>query len=179
MSEPRDRLTHLDPRGRPRMVDVSEKRETRRRAVAVGAVRMSEETLSAIIEGGTPKGHVLQIAQIAGIQAGKRCGDLIPLCHVLPGTTLTVELDEDPTLPGIRVTAEAAATARTGVEMEALTAAAVALLTVYDMVKAMDRGMVLESIQLVRKEGGRSGVWVREEGTDIPSGDRPGRSTPA
>jgi len=149
------------------MVDVSDKKETKRRAIATGAIRMGEETLSAIRGGGAPKGDVLQVAQIAGIQAGKRCGDLIPLCHVLPGTSLTVELEEDRELPGIRVRAEATATAATGVEMEALLAASVALLTVYDMLKAMDRGMVLESIQLVRKEGGRSGLWVREEGAEV------------
>jgi cyclic pyranopterin phosphate synthase len=149
------------------MVDVSGKEETRRRAIATGAIRMGRETLSAIRRGSSPKGDVLQVAQIAGIQAGKRCGDLIPLCHVLPGTSLTVELEEDRDLPGIRVRAEATASATTGVEMEALLAASVALLTVYDMVKAMDRGMVLERIQLVRKEGGRSGLWVREEETEI------------
>lgn len=179
MSEAREGLTHLDAGGRPRMVDVSDKKETRRRAIATGAIRMGEETLSAIRRGSAAKGDVLQVAQIAGIQAGKRCGDLIPLCHVLPGTSLSVELEEDRALPGIRVRAEATATATTGVEMEALLAASVALLTVYDMLKAMDRGMVLERIQLVRKEGGRSGLWVREEGGEINPPDRESGSGPS
>jgi len=163
MSKPRSRLTHLDPQGLPRMVDVSEKETTQRRAVAEGAIRMAPETLSAITEGRSPKGDVLQVARIAGIQAGKRSGDLIPLCHILPGASLVVNLEEDPKLPGVRVRAEATIQGQTGVEMEALTAASVALLTVYDMVKAMDRGMVLEGIRLVSKEGGRSGSWTQEE----------------
>jgi cyclic pyranopterin phosphate synthase len=163
MTDPAERLTHLDPDGRPRMVDVSGKGETARRAVAEGAIRMDPETLSAIIRGQSPKGDVLQVARIAGIQAGKRSGELIPLCHLLPGASIVVELDADPDLPGIRATAEATIQGRTGVEMEALTAVSIALLTVYDMAKAMDRGMVLEGIRLVVKEGGRSGKWVRGE----------------
>jgi len=158
------KLTHLDDQGRPRMVDVSEKEETRRKAVAVGAIRMARDTLSAISQGRSPKGDVLQVARIAGIQAGKRSGDLIPLCHVLPAASLVVDLKEDSDLPGIRVRAEAVFQGKTGVEMEALTAVSVALLTVYDMVKAMDRGMVLEGIHLLSKEGGRSGGWVWKEG---------------
>jgi cyclic pyranopterin phosphate synthase len=161
MTDREKELTHLDADGRPRMVDVSGKDETRRRAVAEGAIRMAPETLSAIVRGGSPKGDVLQVARIAGIQAGKRSGDLIPLCHLLPGASLSVEIEEDPDLPGLRVRAEASIRGQTGVEMEALTAASVALLTVYDMAKAMDRGMVLEGIRLVSKEGGRSGKWER------------------
>lgn len=152
----------MDDQGRPRMVDVSRKEDTRRRAVAEGAIRMAPETLSAILEGRTPKGDVLQVARIAGIQAGKRTSDLIPLCHALPGASVAVDLWEDPKLPGIRVRTEATVVGQTGVEMEALTAASVALLTVYDMAKALDRSMSLEEIRLQSKEGGRSGAWIRE-----------------
>jgi len=163
MREESRRLTHVDAQGRPRMVDVSGKEETNRKAVAEGAIRMAPETLSAILEGRTAKGDVLQVARIAGIQAGKRTGDLIPLCHALPGASLSVDLAEDPELPGIRVWAEATFKGKTGVEMEALTAACVALLTVYDMAKAVDRGMEISEVRLVSKEGGRSGRWFREE----------------
>jgi cyclic pyranopterin phosphate synthase len=156
-------LTHLDGTGSARMVDVSEKAETRRRAVASGRIRMAPETLEKILAGDAPKGDVLGVARIAGIQAGKRTGDLIPLCHVLPGATVAVSLDPDPELPGIVVRAEASCSGQTGVEMEALTAAAVALLTVYDMAKGIDRAMVLEEVRLERKEGGRSGIWERSE----------------
>lgn len=156
-------LTHLDHQGRPRMVDVSAKEETRRVAVAEGAIRMAPETLAAISSGRTKKGDVLQVARIAGIQAGKRSGELIPLCHILPGASLVVNLEEDPDLPGVRVKAEASIQGQTGVEMEALTAASVALLTVYDMAKALDRGMVIQDVRLLSKEGGRSGSWVRSE----------------
>ena len=162
MKDPRSKLTHLDPQGMPRMVDVSQKEDTHRRAVAEGAIRMAPETLQAIRDGKTPKGDVLQIAQIAGIQGGKRSGELIPLCHMLPGASLVVELEADSELPGVRVRAEARIRGQTGVEMEALTAASVALLTVYDMAKSMDRGMVLEGIRLVTKEGGKSGRWSLE-----------------
>jgi len=163
MKDPQPKLTHLDSEGRPRMVDVSQKDDTQRRAVAEGAIRMAPETLRAIQEGRTPKGDVLQIAQVAGIQGGKRSAELIPLCHMLPGTSLAVNLVADPDLPGVRVWAEARIRGQTGVEMEALTAASVALLTVYDMAKSMDRGMVLEEIRLVTKEGGKSGRWSLED----------------
>lgn len=163
MKDPRSKLTHLDPQGTPRMVDVSQKEDTHRRAVAEGAIRMAPETLQAIRDGKTLKGDVLQIAQIAGIQGGKRSGELIPLCHMLPGASLVVELEADSELPGVRVRAEARIRGQTGVEMEALTAASVALLTVYDMAKSMDRGMVLEGIRLVTKEGGKSGRWSLED----------------
>ena len=163
MNDPSSRLTHLDGRGKPRMVDVSGKKETPRKAVAEGAIRMDPATLEAIVEGEARKGDVLQVARVAGIQAGKRAGDLIPLCHILPGASLTVDLRADPDLPGVRVTAEATIQGQTGVEMEALTAASVALLTVYDMVKAMDRGMEIQGVRLRSKEGGRSGNWTREE----------------
>ena len=163
MKDPRSKLTHLDPQGQPRMVDVSQKEDTHRMAVAEGAIRMAPETLQAIQDGKTPKGDVLQVAQIAGIQGGKRSGELIPLCHMLPGASLVVRLEADSDLPGVRVRAEARIRGQTGVEMEALTAASVALLTVYDMAKSMDRGMVLEGIRLVTKEGGRSGRWSLED----------------
>jgi cyclic pyranopterin phosphate synthase len=143
------------------MVDVSSKDETRRRAVATGRIRMAAATLAKILAGDAPKGDVLGVARIAGIQAGKRTGDLIPLCHVLPGASVTVTLEPDEELPGIVVTAEAVYAGQTGVEMEALTAASLALLTVYDMAKALDREMVIEAIRLERKEGGRSGTWSR------------------
>lgn len=157
-------LSHLDSSGKPRMVDVSDKEESPRRAVAEGRIRMAPETFAALQEGGSPKGDVLQVARLAGIQAGKKTGDLIPLCHLLPGVSLAVELVADPDLPGIGVRATASLRGRTGVEMEALTAASVALLTVYDMVKSMDRRMVMDGIRLMSKEGGRSGTWNRPEG---------------
>ncbi len=164
------RLTHTDPEGRARMVGVSDKEESQRRAVARGAIRMEPETLEAIRQERTPKGDILQVARIAGIQAGKRTGELIPLCHLLPAVTIHVELEADPDLPGIRVRTEARTGSRTGVEMEALTAAAVALLTVYDMAKALDRGMVLDEVRLVEKEGGRSGHWTEASTAEGSSG---------
>jgi len=144
------------------MVDVSGKDGSVRKAVAEGTIRMAMETFQAIRDGETSKGEVLQVARLAGIQAGKRTGELIPLCHLLPGTSLEVNVELDPDLPGVRVSASATLAGQTGVEMEALTASSVALLTVYDMAKSMDRGMVLEGIRLVSKEGGRSGTWTRE-----------------
>jgi len=162
MEHPPKPLSHLDSQGRPRMVDVSRKEESLRRAVAEGSIRMAAETLAAIQVGDTPKGEVLQVARLAGIQAGKRTGELIPLCHLLPGTSLAVDVELDSDLPGVRVRSTATLSGQTGVEMEALTATAIALLTVYDMVKSMDRSMVLEGIRLVSKEGGRSGRWTRE-----------------
>ncbi len=153
------KLTHLDARGRPRMVDVSAKRDTRRTALAEGRIRMAPATLAAIQEGAVSKGHVLRVAEVAGVMAGKRTGELIPLCHLLPGASIQVEVVPEPDLPGVRARAVARIEGQTGVEMEALTAVSVALLTVYDMAKAVDRGMVIEGVRLLRKEGGRSGVW--------------------
>lgn len=153
------RPTHLDDTGAARMVDVTGKDETTRIAVAEGTLRMDPETLAALVEGRTPKGEALAVARVAGIQAGKRTDQLIPLCHALPGASVTVELEPDPGVPGVRARAEARYHGRTGVEMEALTAVTVALLTLYDMCKALDRGMILEEVRLVRKEGGRSGIW--------------------
>jgi cyclic pyranopterin monophosphate synthase len=145
------------------MVDVGEKPETRRTAVAGGSIRMRPETLEAITAGTTPKGNVLLVAQLAGIMAAKRTADLIPLCHPLPLTSVDVDLVPDPDLPGLRARATARVSGRTGVEMEALTAVTVALLTVYDMCKAIDRSMSLVDVRLLRKEGGRSGDWNAEE----------------
>lgn len=155
-------LTHLDSEGRPRMVDVADKDVTSREAVAVGRIRMSPEALGAIRKGRTEKGDVLKVAELAGIMAGKRTGELIPLCHLLPAVSLTVELEPDLELPGVRCRASARIAGQTGVEMEALTATTMALLTVYDMVKSLDRGMRIEGVELVRKSGGRSGTWTAD-----------------
>jgi cyclic pyranopterin phosphate synthase len=154
-----DRLTHLSAEGEAHMVDVTGKDETLRVAVAEGRIRMQGATLDSILAGDAAKGDVLGTARLAGIMAAKRTAELVPLCHALPGASATVDLSADPSLPGIVARAEARYLGRTGVEMEALTAVAVALLTVYDMAKAMDRSMTLEDIRLVRKEGGRSGTW--------------------
>lgn len=156
-------LTHLDPEGRPRMVDVTAKGSTERAAEAEGWIRMSEATLEAVDAGRTPKGDVLMVAELAGIQAAKRTAELIPLCHVLSQVSVSVELQPDPDLPGVRARAQARVAGVTGVEMEALTAVSVALLTVYDMVKGLERGMRIGGIRLLRKEGGRSGVWVAND----------------
>jgi cyclic pyranopterin monophosphate synthase len=155
-----DGFTHLDEAGSPRMVDVGEKAVTRRVAQAEGSIRMAPGTLDAILRGETPKGSVLTIAQVAGIMAAKRTADLIPLCHPLALSSVRVTLEPDETLPGIRARAEVKVEGRTGVEMEALTAVAGALLTIYDMCKALDRGMEMGGIRLLRKEGGRSGTWT-------------------
>ncbi|CAN5477138.1 cyclic pyranopterin monophosphate synthase MoaC [soil metagenome] len=155
-------LSHLDEQGRPRMVDVGEKRETRRLAEAEGWIRTSPETLAAITEERTPKGSVLLVAELAGITGGKRTAELIPLCHPLPLSSLEVKVEVDESLPGVRARAVARVEGKTGVEMEALTAVSCALLTVYDMCKALDRGMEIGGIRLLRKEGGRSGTWTAE-----------------
>ena len=141
------------------MVDVSDKAVSARTAVAEGRIRMSSDTLDAIRGGKVHKGDVLQVAQLAGVMAGKRTADLIPLCHMLPGASIAVDVDWDESLPGIVLRAEARIAGQTGVEMEALTAVSVGLLTVYDMAKSLDRGMVIEGIRLLRKEGGKSGTW--------------------
>lgn len=159
MSNRDDGLTHLDEQGRARMVDVTRKDSTHRSATAEGRIVMAPSTLSTILEGRSEKGNPLQVAEIAGIMAGKKTADLIPLCHSLPGASVEVRLDTDPALPGIVASATASYTGRTGVEMEALTAVAVALLTIYDMVKAVDRGMRIEGVRLRSKEGGASGSW--------------------
>ena len=127
--------------------------------MASGALRCSRHAYELLVGGANPKGDVEQVARVAGIMAGKRAGELIPLCHVLPAASVGVEISPDPALPGLRVTATARIAGRTGVEMEALTAASVALLAAYDMLKAADKGMTIESIRLVEKSGGRSGSW--------------------
>lgn len=157
----RRRLTHVDRRGRPRMVDVSDKLVTSRRAVAEAEVACSQDTLSQVIDGGGPKGDVLTVAELAGVMAGKRTSELIPLCHPLPLTHLVVTVTPDRAASALRVRAEAATTAQTGVEMEALTAAAVAALTVYDMVKGVEKGVEIRHLRLVSKVGGKSGEWQR------------------
>lgn len=150
-------LTHLDATGRPVMVDVGDKAETARVAEAAGALITDPATLDLIERGESPKGDPLVVAQLAGIQAAKRTAELIPLCHQLPLTQVDVQLEIDRALPGVRARAQAKVVARTGVEMEALTAVTVALLTVYDMLKAVDRSMRIDNIRLTRKTGGRSG----------------------
>jgi cyclic pyranopterin monophosphate synthase len=153
-------FTHLDSEGRPRMVDVGSKEPTRRRAVAEGTIRMAAATAEAIELGRAKKGNVLLVAELAGIMGAKRTADLIPLCHPIPLSSVEVRLEVDRSLAGVRAIASVEVTDRTGVEMEALTAVSVAPLTIYDMCKSMDRSMSIESIRLLRKEGGRSGTWT-------------------
>jgi cyclic pyranopterin phosphate synthase len=155
------RLTHLDESGAANMVDVAEKPVTGRVAVAEGAVVMAPATLDMIRKGNAKKGDVVGTARIAGIMAAKRTHELIPLCHPVALSAITLEVEPDDALPGLRVRATAQVADRTGVEMEALTAVAVACLTIYDMAKAVDRGMEVTSIHLVEKRGGRSGTWRR------------------
>lgn len=157
------KLTHLDERGRARMVDVGGKPESARTARAEGAVKMSREAFDMVAAQAVAKGNVLAVAEVAGIMGAKRTGDLIPLCHPIGLDVAEVEARLEPELPGVRITAVAKVTGRTGVEMEALTAVAVACLTVYDMVKAVDRGMVIEEVRLVSKTGGTRGDWRRSE----------------
>jgi cyclic pyranopterin phosphate synthase len=158
MAEP-TRLSHLDAGGQARMVDVSGKDVTVRTAVAEGSVRMSTEALALVRAGNLRKGDVFGPARIAGIMAAKRTHELIPLCHPLALNDVSVEIEPDDTLPGLRVIATVKTEGKTGVEMEALTAVSVACLTIYDMAKAVDRGMVVGGIRLLAKSGGRSGDW--------------------
>src|ERR671917_1263008 len=153
------KLTHVDERGRAQMVDVGGKPSSERTAVAEGAVRMSREAFDLVAAQAVAKGDVLAVAEIAGTMGAKRTADLIPLCHPVALDQVEVEARLEPEMPGVRITASAKATGRTGVEMEALTAVAVACLTVYDMVKAVDRGMRIEGISLMEKSGGQSGAW--------------------
>ncbi len=157
-----EELTHVDALGRPRMVDITEKRDTRREAVAKGTVRMKPSTFERLKRGSMPKGDVLVVAQVAGIMAAKQTPNLIPLCHPLLIEDIRVEftLDEEDTV--VEITATVKSSGKTGVEMEALTATAVTALTIYDMCKAVDRGMKIENIRLVRKSGGKSGVVILE-----------------
>jgi cyclic pyranopterin phosphate synthase len=167
MAKQRQQLTHLDDAGKARMVDVGEKAVTTRRAVAEGFVLLLPETLRAIAEERVPKGEVLGVARVAGIMAAKRTGELIPLCHPLPVESVEVDFDLPSFEPGegeervkIRVKAVATVTGKTGVEMEALTAVSVAALTIYDMCKAIDKGIVIDGVRLLEKSGGRSGDYV-------------------
>ena len=154
------KLSHLDERGNARMVDVSTKEPTVREAVAEAIVRMAPATMTALRDGETPKGDVLATVRIAGIQASKRTSELIPLCHPIPLEAVAIEVELDPDEPLVRITARARTTARTGVEMEALVAASVSALTLYDMLKAIDRGIEIEKVRLLEKHGGRSGSFV-------------------
>ncbi|NOQ17875.1 MAG: cyclic pyranopterin monophosphate synthase MoaC [Dehalococcoidales bacterium] len=153
-----EELTHLDAQGRPKMVDVSAKPDTQREAVARGIVRMQAATLDLIKKGGVAKGDVLAVAQLAGIMAAKRTSDLIPLCHPLLIGDIKVEFSLDETGCVVEITAAVKSIGKTGVEMEALTAVAVAALNIYDMCKAVDRGIIIEGIRLAKKSGGKSGV---------------------
>ncbi len=163
------RLTHLDESGAAHMVDVGDKAVTERQALAESCVRMRRETLAMIAEGGHPKGDVLAAARIAGIMAAKKTHELIPLCHALNLSSVSVTLEPLADGSGLRIRALCRLAGKTGVEMEALTAASIAALTVYDMCKAVDRGMVIEQTRLLEKSGGRSGHWTAGE---------PGESTP-
>ncbi len=151
------KLTHLDEQGHARMVDVGGKTETARVAIASGRIRMSAEALAAIREGNVPKGDVVAAARIAGIMAAKKTAELIPLCHPLALDSVTVDFAFEEN--AVRTTAIASLTGRTGVEMEAMTAASIALLTIYDMAKAIDKGMVIDEVRLIEKRGGKSGTW--------------------
>jgi len=156
-------LTHIGPRGEAHMVDVSAKPDSVRVAVARGRVVMARETLALALAGDAKKGDVFGVARIAGIMAAKKTHELIPLCHPLGLSKVGVEITPDETLPGVLVVAETSVTGKTGVEMEALTAVAVACLTIYDMLKAVDRAMRIEGVELVEKRGGKSGPWSREK----------------
>ncbi|MEQ1616762.1 MAG: cyclic pyranopterin monophosphate synthase MoaC [Terricaulis sp.] len=155
------KLTHFDEHGRARMVDVSAKAVTAREAVAEARVRMQEQTLTLALAGRAEKGDVRAVAEIAGIMAAKHTAELIPMCHPLPLTHVAVAIEPDPALPGFYIRALARTNGKTGVEMEALTAASIAALTVYDMLKSIDRGMSIEDVRLTRKSGGASGDYER------------------
>ena len=160
------KLTHLDDQGAARMVDVGDKQETQREAVAEGRILMHPDTLAMIVEGQHPKGDVLAVARVAGIMAAKKTHDLIPLCHSLNLSSVKVLLTPTETPCSVHIEARCKLTAQTGVEMEALTAASVAALTLYDMCKAVDRGMEITGIRLLEKKGGRSGHWRAAQGTE-------------
>ncbi len=164
-------LTHLDAEGRARMVDVGEKPITRRVAMAEGEVHMSEAAFALVRDATATKGDVIAVAEIAGVMGAKRTADLIPLCHPVPLDRVSVAAELVPEWPGVRIVATATATARTGIEMEALVAVSVAALTVYDMVKAADRGARIEGIRLLEKSGGQRGNWQAPERQD-PNGGR-------
>ena len=165
--KPPDRLSHVADDGTARMVDVSAKADTMRMARVTGSIVMAPATLRAIVGNAVAKGDVLGVARLAGIMAAKRTADLIPLCHPLALTDVSVHLTPDASLPGVRVETTVRTVGKTGVEMEALTAASVALLTIYDMAKAMDRGMTIGDISLAEKSGGVSGQYARLVGTPV------------
>ena len=174
MRQPQDRterrrLTHVSRGGRPRMVDVSDKPATARRAVAEAFVTLEQETLTAIIDGQMTKGDVLTVAEMAGVMGAKRTAELIPLCHPIPLTDLVVEITPERAAGGVRIRSTAATLSQTGVEMEAMTAASVAALTVYDMVKGVDRSAAIRDVRLLEKSGGRSGEWRRPGGEPGPA----------
>ena len=156
-----ERLTHLTENGEVRMVDVGDRAVTKRTATAVGELLMLSSTLEAVLNGTTPKGDVFAVARIAGIQGAKKTAELIPLCHPLPISGLSVEIKPDQQLPGLRVQATCSTTGQTGVEMEAITAVSTALITLYDMLKSVDPGMSIRQIHLLEKDGGRHGHWRR------------------
>lgn len=156
-------LTHINRRGDAHMVDVSGKKESKRIAIAEACVYLGDTIMTALMDNTVPKGDVLATARIAGIQAAKRCSDLIPLCHPLPLTSVSIDLSPDESASRLSVTATCKTNGKTGVEMEALTAASVAALTVYDMCKALDKGMIIEKVRLLEKSGGKSGHWKAED----------------
>lgn len=162
-----DKLSHIDSSGAANMVDVGEKAETERIAKAEGRIIMHAETLSMILEGNAKKGDVLAAARIAGIMAAKKTAELIPLCHPLALTKVDVQIEADEKLPGLVVKTSAKLTGKTGVEMEALTACSVALLTIYDMAKAVDRAMKITGIRVTGKSGGKSGRWVADDSNGL------------
>ena len=159
-----DDLSHFNTRGEAHVVDVGAKAETERIAIAEGRIHMQPATLERIVEGSHGKGDVLGVARVAGIMGAKRTADLVPLCHPIGLTHMEVDLEPDPATATVRCTARAETRGRTGVEMEALTAVQVALLTIYDMCKAVDRGMTIDGVRLLEKHGGKSGSWRAEEG---------------
>ncbi|HJQ15588.1 MAG TPA: cyclic pyranopterin monophosphate synthase MoaC [Allosphingosinicella sp.] len=153
------KLSHVDPSGRARMVDVGDKPDSDRHATAEGQLRCAGATLALVLEGKAPKGSVIATAELAGVMAAKRTAELIPLCHPLPLAKVAVTIEADDALPGFRIASEVRTTGRTGVEMEALTAVSVAGLTLFDMLKAVDRAMVIGEIRVTSKSGGRTGAW--------------------
>jgi len=157
-----DQLNHFNQRGEAHMVDVGDKPATKRIAIAAGIIRMQPATLELLLSDKNKKGDALATARIAGIMAAKRTADLVPLCHPISLSHVSVDLEPDADLPGIEVIARAETSGPTGVEMEALAATQVALLTIYDMCKAVDRGMTIDNVRLIEKHGGKSGVWIRE-----------------
>ena len=155
-------FTHIDEQGRARMVDISGKAETERRAVAVGTVTLGPRAFGMLVDRAIPKGDVIAVARIAGIMAAKKVDELIPLCHPLPVESVEIDFEYDDRRHAVQITASVSVSGRTGVEMEALTAVSVAALTIYDMCKAVEKGMVIDSVRLEYKSGGKSGTWKRE-----------------